>query len=210
MTHISELARAALSGDTSTLIQNSYRDFHAKGLDYVCLKRTPDHTVKVYFLDGDVSKVPEVVNPHDHRYAFETTVLSGEMLDHRFLRCKRGAVSRLKVYQAFDYRTPLNGGDGFTFRGEECLTQGPSTHLVVGRKLYTEGTSLHTIQMLRDQTVLVLEQFEDYLPVDQPTSCWVAKGHPAPDTSGLYERFTEGQFRDRLIRICQLSERLKC
>lgn len=77
MIHISELARTALNGDTSTLIQNSYRDFHAKGLDYVCLKRTPDHTVKVYFLDGDVSKVPEVVNPHDHRYAFETTVLSG-------------------------------------------------------------------------------------------------------------------------------------
>ena len=54
------------------VLANSFRDFHAKGLDYVCLKRRPSETVKLYFFDGDVSKLPEVVNPHDHRYDFST------------------------------------------------------------------------------------------------------------------------------------------
>lgn len=42
-------------------------------------KRTPEHTRKVYFFDGKVSQLPEVVSPHDHRYDFTTTVLAGVM-----------------------------------------------------------------------------------------------------------------------------------
>lgn len=26
------------------IIDNSFKNFHAKGLDYICLKRTPEHT----------------------------------------------------------------------------------------------------------------------------------------------------------------------
>lgn len=59
------------------VIANSFKDFHSKGLDYICLRRSPVLTTKLYFFDGDVSKLPEVVNPHDHRYDFSTVCLSG-------------------------------------------------------------------------------------------------------------------------------------
>ena len=32
---------------------NSYRDFHAKGLDYLCIRRDLELTLKVYFFDGE-------------------------------------------------------------------------------------------------------------------------------------------------------------
>lgn len=59
------------------VIANSFKDYHVKGFDYICLQRSPRETVKLYFFDGDVSKMPEVVNPHDHRYDFDTVCLSG-------------------------------------------------------------------------------------------------------------------------------------
>ena len=70
--------------NVALLCAASFKDFHTKGFDYLCLKRTP-HTIKLYILDGDASKLPGVVNPHDHRYAFRTTVLCGEMVDYRFI-----------------------------------------------------------------------------------------------------------------------------
>lgn len=182
------------------IIANSYRNFHAKGLDYICLERTENVTLKIYFLDGDVSKIPEVVNPHDHRYPFGTTVLAGAMADHRFVRDDAG-----EVFTAFDYMTPLNGGDGFTFRGEERLRLEDTTQLAKHGRLRTSAEHVHTIQMLQDQTILCLVQHPDTVPLEKPTSTWVRSGSPAPDTSGLYDRFTEDQVIDRLRTLHELG-----
>jgi hypothetical protein len=186
--------------DYQHLIDNSYRNFHAKGLDYLCLKRTPGHTVKLYVFNGDATKLPEVVNPHDHRYAFKTTVLRGAIGDRRFQRAEVAG----NVYQAFDYMTPLNGGNGFTFRGNERLRLVEDVHLDRGHVLNTGPEHTHTIYTKDDQTVLLLEQFADVIAPELPTSCWVRIGEPKPDTSGLYEKFTEAEYMDRLANLFPL------
>ncbi|MEM7602856.1 MAG: hypothetical protein AAF357_15775 [Verrucomicrobiota bacterium] len=177
-------------------VENSFKNFHAKGLDYICLSRTPALTKKLYILDGDASKVPEVVNPHDHRYIFKTTVLKGKMIDHRW----KSTPLRGVPYNAFDYRTPLNGGDGFTFRGVEHLTHVQERLMSRHQFLVTDIDNIHTIQMWADQTVLLLEQYEDTVPIDQPTST-CSKGTPSISDSGLYEKFTEGEIIDRLRQV---------
>ncbi|WP_274869657.1 hypothetical protein [Phaeobacter gallaeciensis] len=183
-------------------VANSYRNFHAKGLDYICLSRTEKMTQKLYILDGDASKVPEVVNPHDHRYPFHTMVLHGKMADHRWLRGQPGMedLDDARVYKAFDYMTPLNGGDGFTYRGEEVLVRTLESVMEPGDSLTTQAQHVHTIQMLADQTVLLLNQFADIYPADKPTSTW-SQDTPSISDDGLYERFTEGQIVDRLASM---------
>lgn len=188
------LLNSAINGDVTNLVNSSFKDFHSKGMDYICLKRSDERTVKIYILDGDASKLPEVVNPHDHRYPFRTVVLKGSMLDKRFQRVDQGG----KVYQAFDYMTPLNGGNGFTWRGEERLLEVAVNSLDKNDTLYTKDYQLHTISMRQDQTIIMLDQYADTLPLDVPTSTWVKQGDPKPDTSGLYSRFTEFEFVDKL------------
>lgn len=184
--------------DVAKAVEHSFKDFHARGLDYICLRRSDAFTRKLYILDGDASKIPEVVNPHDHRYRFQTTVIKGAMIDHGWTR--HGAQDQpSRLYQAFDYMTPLNGGDGFTYRGDEMIYPRESVELIPGSSpLQTRSNQIHTIQMAADQTVLMLDQFEDDLPTSAPTSCWVREGSPAPDTSGLYDRFTEAGLIARL------------
>ena len=70
--------------DVDEVKSNSFKDFHAKGLDYICLFRSPELTLKAYFFSEGMEsqKVGEVVSPHDHRYNFFTQCYSGRIENH--------------------------------------------------------------------------------------------------------------------------------
>jgi hypothetical protein len=165
------------------IIANSFKDYHTKGFDYLCVRRTPTETLKLYFFDGDVSKLPEVVNPHDHRYGFDSYVLAGATENIWF---KEGGG---KLYNRFAYMTKLNGGNGFTEAGTVKLR-------TLARGKYTKGNGyamradeLHTIRIVENESVLMLRQYEDVVPLDQPTMTYCLSDQP-PSLDGLYSRFT--------------------
>jgi hypothetical protein len=155
-----------------------------------------------------VTKLPEVVNPHDHRYDFQTIVLAGSMVDHRFKVVPRDTPGA-KVYQRFEYMTPLNGGNGFTFECEQALHRVDSEEVFVGERIVRAHHEVHTIQMRSDQTVLMLQQGHDHLPLDAATTCWIGRGEPKPDTSGLYTRFTPDELLKRLDVVATLMLRVR-
>jgi hypothetical protein len=177
------------------VVENSFKDFHAKGLDYICLERSPEFTRKLYLLDGPVSGSPEVVNPHDHRYRFRTTVRGGVLINHTFTPSPDG-----ELYDAFDYRTPLNGGNGFTWRGVERLARDKPHALRRGERLTSVAGSIHTIST-RYGAILELEQWADEIPIGVPTSCWTRDTQPNLDTAGLYSKFTADEIIHRLTLV---------
>lgn len=184
----------------ASILSNSFKNFHVRGFDYLCIKRTAHHTRKVYFFDGDVSQLPEVVNPHDHRYNFRTTILSGVMSNSEYVEdAERG-----KVYNEFEWRTPLNGGDGFKWKQEARLFETVRTFHRPGETYFMGAQDFHTIRMHAPGTVLVLDQYADVVPVDVPTRTFMAEKQ-GPDLSGLYERFTEDQARQRLAQYFALQ-----
>lgn len=180
--------------DIENVIANSFKDFHTKGFDYLCVKRSPTETLKLYFFDGDVTKLPEVVNPHDHRYDFDTWILAGAAENVWFGEQPNG-----RVYQRFDYRTPLNGGDGFTHAGEIRLRETARVRRQTGGHYWMGAKELHTIRIVENETVLMLRQFEDMVPLDRPTQTFT-RG-PAPELGGLYSRFTADEVVAKLSNL---------
>jgi hypothetical protein len=177
------------------IVANSFKDFHTKGFDYICLKRSPTETVKLYFFDGDVAKLPEVVAPHDHRYDFATWVAAGASENVWFKRDDKEG----EVFNWFEYRTPLNGGDGFTFVGEEQLKEVARRQFKKGDNYSMHAADLHTIRIVENETVLMLIQHEDLVPLDRPTSTF-SMGN-APSIDGLYSKFSADQVIDRLRKF---------
>jgi len=174
---------------------NSFRDFHCKGLDYVCLLRRPQLTLKAYFFEGDVSRAPEAVVPHDHRYDFYTTVLCGSVMNREFRESSVG-----EVYQRFSYETPLNGGDGFAWECETRLQHLGTKTFVPSTGYFSEAAGLHTISIADPLTVLLLAQFED--KVDGPTSAFRAgDGRQEPSLDGLYSKPDEDYVKRRLRQL---------
>jgi hypothetical protein len=196
--------------DCAEMISNSYKNFHCKGLDYLCLTRSPAVTVKAYFFDGDVRQLPEVVSPHNHRYDFLSVVLAGSVENRTYIRSKHG-----QVYDEFDFYTPLNGGRGFVWRDEATLSlrsaalyqkdgwfagsNGPNGRYMSGHD------EIHTIQIHTPETVLLLMQYADILGEGIPSQTFrlnqpsYKKQKPALD--GLYDRMSRGDVEARLRMI---------
>lgn len=181
------------------IIAHSFKNFHTRGLDYICLSRSPTHTRKVYFFDGDVTKLPDVVNPHDHRYNFETTVITGCMSNSQYVESVHG-----KVYQQFDWCTPLNGGNGFTWRNETRLLEMKRLAYTPGESYFMSADEFHTIRMHSDQAIIVLDQYEDVVPIEQPTVTFMQEKQ-APSLDGLYEKFTPDDVLARLAVLRQFG-----
>lgn len=187
-----------------SIIDHSFKDFHVKGFDYICLRRQPELTEKFYFFSGDVRHLPEVVAPHNHRYDFCTDVITGGVTNYLFVDDEEAGAT----YNEFDYMTPLNGGSGFTWRGERKLRQ-TSTRVYWPKQGYVlSADQLHTIRIITDGTVLRLRQFEDVVPLTEPTQMFTM-ADKAPRLSGLYSKFTADEVLKKLRLLSALGVRLR-
>lgn len=188
--------------DIQEVLRNSYRNFHARGLDYLCLHRSPDLTVKVYFFDGQESQLahlPEIVMPHDHRYSFDTTVLRGRVTNMLYEEGKEG-----DTYQRFAWDTPLLGGAGFKHQRETRIGTREMNTYGRGSRWASRHDDIHTLRIHEQGTILILRQFEDCVPIGTPTVCYTRGEDPkAPSLSGLYEEMEEA---DAMRRIQQVRE----
>jgi hypothetical protein len=76
-----------LSLDGYVSLNNSYEDFHAAGVNYLCLLRTPVMTLKIYELPITTG---HIVSPHNHAYEFDTFLIDGSVDNLYFRNSKHG------------------------------------------------------------------------------------------------------------------------
>lgn len=184
--------------DMEDVLANSYRDYHAKGLDYICLQRKPFLTIKAYFFEDRMAELPEVVCPHDHRYDFTTECVSGAVLNKWYTTETR--LGPAQHFFEYNWDTPLNGGGGFS-GGQPAWLWGD------GQITYTPGQmyrmtyqQIHTLQVLEPQTCIVVFQYTTLN--DGPTRTFCA-GDPPP-INDLYNRFTADQVVKRISLLREL------
>jgi hypothetical protein len=203
--------------DIETICAHSYRNFHTKGFDYLCLTRTPELTRKVYFFEGDLAKLPELVMPHNHRYPFVTTVLAGAVRNKVYVKIDPAKAhpasiqaytadgAKMPAFDRFDYLTPLNGGGGFTWAGEDFLFEQPSTPFTRHQHYRSYAASIHTLDIRCEGTVIMLEQLADEVALDVPTQAWRRVGDRTPPSlDGLYDRMTSDHARMRIGQFLDL------
>jgi hypothetical protein len=189
---------------------DSYRDFHTKGFDYVCLSRNNDLTVKAYFFSGDSSgRGHDVVVPHDHRYDAATRVLCGEVTNKFFLEIPDQDITKFRVEHRFFkhyFETPLNGGWGFRPAGMTVLVPQSDECHVAGERYVQAYDHIHTLSDVRDGTILLQWQYRDVLPKDTPTFAYTKSEKP-PSFAGCYGDFDVDTF---ISRLGQLEELVPC
>lgn len=198
----SDILRAAIQATTiDEIAANSFSNFHVRGFDYVCVSRSPDCTMKLYFFDDiDPEQLSEVVFPHNHRYDFVTTVLQGTLTD---LEYSIENIGGIPTHHAFEYLTPLNGGNGFTYKCEVGLKQRKTHEVHEGQSLTHRWYDIHTIKVTPG-TVLRLIQFEDKQPIDEPSFLFSRDNTP-PSLDGLYDQMSRDTVVKRLKQIDALT-----
>lgn len=182
------------------VLANSYRDLHVKGIDYICLKRTPALTLKAYFFETGIQDLPEVVNPHNHRYSFITECVSGLVRNKWFTKDPKN-LRPGKYYSVFEWDTPLNGGKGFKYSHEAMLWQDGAYTAGPGCQYPMRHEELHTIQVLKPETCIVIAQREDVIPIGVTTRTYCEE---QPVINDLYNRFTSDQAMKRIDLLKEL------
>ena len=100
-------------------------------------------------------------------------------------------------------------------RALEALRERVRARFTPGDSYDMRAEDFHTIRIAMNETVLMLLQKEDVVPLDKPTLTFTRDREP-PSLDGLYSRFTAdevvkilGNFEDRVgngFRFCQLPE----
>lgn len=188
--------------DIDHVIENSYKHFHVKSIDYICLNRTEEETVKLYFFEDAAVQSHEVVNPHWHRYDFWSTVITGEVENIWYERGMSGLMGKPhKYYHRFDYMTPLLGGDGFTESGTQALYRDKAEvygDYWTSKSYFMRFDEIHTINILQPETCLMLHQFRDMVPQGIPTETFMMSEEAPSLAHGLYERLTADEVVKKL------------
>lgn len=138
--------------DVSELASLSVVNHHASGLFYLCLERSEAKTVKIYFIPNPRNvNGGYLVNPHNHRYDFMSSVLSGSLRHYRF-RKKPGFD---QIEYSFDWKTksmlPIMHCD---LDWHVCELHEK------GDRYYTNTSEIHTIEVL-EPTIIGIIQYED-------------------------------------------------
>jgi hypothetical protein len=184
--------------DIETIAKNSFRNFHVKGFNYLCLSRSLLRTEKVYFFPDDLAFQPELVMPHNHRYDFITEVIAGSVRNKLYRPSTTGP-----RFDVFSYRTPLNGGNGFSWSHETSLDCFSSTMYQRGDIWESKHHEIHTLQVLERGTIIKLTQFQDVFPLHVGTQSYrVVGSREPPNLDGLYDEMTPDASW-RLLKVYQ-------
>lgn len=164
------------------MLKNSYKNFHARGLSYLCLHRSQMITTKAYFYDGTpeaLAGMPDLICPHDHRYDFRTTVLAGECVHKRYTVYRNGEWQQ--SHMEYEWKSPLLGGNGHTRLGLVSVKQHEEKTFRPGQSYDCRAEEIHTIAVTPG-TILLLAQFADVYAPHIGTSTFVPR---VGDTSSV-------------------------
>jgi hypothetical protein len=135
--------------------ENSILNHHVEGLDYLCLHRSLKLTVKLYLIDPEriaADPCEFLVTPHTHRYAFESTVLSGSLV-HDLFEESEGQTYARSIYEPETKTRIANGA---------CDLRSKSAFTHLRASSYWVGIDdIHTLHVPAEPVLLGLVQFAD-------------------------------------------------
>lgn len=191
------------SFDAEEAAKNSFDNYHAVGLTYLNLLRTPRLTVKLYLSETGVQHNREdfLVWPHAHRYNFETLVLCGQIEHWTFAEVDEGEGEDGLNWHRFKFNSVVNGGNGFQYEKPVKLARNHD-RFKSGDSYYLNTDQIHTIAVSRRfPTVQFQVQYHD---IPKPETFFYSLDIAPPSVKGLYVRMTPQRATQVRHRIAEL------
>jgi len=175
--------------DVQKCIDNSYKNHHAKGLNYINLFRDPNLTIKLYFLDENVHKNLNseglLVMPHTHAYHFQTVVIYGAIRHVVYKEDKK--LSGQHPWLSYKYDSRKEPQERFSAPMVTGLTIDSINTYNRGESYYVDPYMIHSLIPTQKSTCLILFQYANQRTI---TEFYQPVNSELPKFDGIYERFT--------------------
>lgn len=178
-------------------VENSYKDFHRKGVHYICLARSPKLTMKLYLFDDSLAEATLTL-PHDSRYHFDLLVIGGRLRMTWFHESAyRTEAQGYDDYVRFRWDTVLRKGKGFVADGDAQLSETHSEVLDPGGACAMRPADIHTMQVGPGAALLIAQHPS---AASIPTRVFAHSPEP-PSIDGLYGRYNGAEIIEHLRRF---------
>lgn len=141
--------------DLRELANNSVFNHHTNGMIYLCLKRSERETFKIYYCNNVGNpNGGYLVNPHNHRYEFNSTILKGELHHLRFKESNQHGEFVTK--NKYNWQTKQ-----LEELGKTCLYPYRDDHCIENSTYWVSTNEIHTLKLLTPVVIIGLTQYED-------------------------------------------------
>ncbi len=200
-------------------IRNSYKNWHVKGVDYLCLYRSPQLTIKVYKcpaeLQSENKNTKTILNPHTHLYNSHIVVLMGECEIVTFDYHKRSHQSgepkevnhNFTTHNLFYHTSkfgPRAKQAGFRFESTGHLIEKQVTKITEQQSLYMKADEIRSFRTI-GETYLLIFQYNT-IPFNVDTDLYVQTATP-PILDELYQTFNESEIVNFINKIDYVATR---
>ncbi len=135
----------SLEHNLKYMVENSIKDFHFKGLNYICLQFMPHLTIRLYIIEPSQPVDTLNVNIHNHLYDSQMLVLQGSV--------KNTVYRKVEGHEYFHYYLtsalcPTNESKKIKLEslGKCGLEKEQSIYLLPGETHFQSHSEIHNVQ----------------------------------------------------------------
>lgn len=174
-------------------LEMSLQDCHIKGCFSLVIDGNEHGKLTRIFIATKKIK-PFDIQFHSHRYPLKIGVVNGTFEHHVAIPYTNSEATCYSyvTMKEFEYKSPLNGGNGLTSKGDSTYSL-KSYNIPVGGEIYLDETDIHSVSASKGSIWIVQEQgFE--------TDSSVVLGVPF-QTEGLYNQPQQFQVNDMFTLV---------
>lgn len=191
--------RLNLEHNLDYMVKNSIKDFHFKGLNYICLQFMPHLTIRLYVIEPSEPLDTKNVNIHNHLYDSQLLVLKGSLVNNVYHKMTGNTYNHYYLTSAL---CPNNKTGNILLKkiGKCELYLEKSIKLNPGDCHYQGAEEIHNVE--NDTTKLTAFMVFEF-PTIKTNSILFSKkdyGTTIP-TDNVYNRFTAQEIRCILTNL---------
>jgi len=182
-----------LAHNIDYMVDNSIKDFHFKGLNYICFQFAGNLTIRLYVIEPSEPVDTANVNIHNHLYDSQILMLVGKLKNNVYRRVDGDVYNQYFLTSAL---APTNKDRKIKldFLGRCDLECVQSIELLSGDTHFQDHTEIHNVY--NDTTRLTAFMVFEYPTVKDNSILFTRKDYgdtiPTPD---CYNRFTSREVK---------------
>ena len=191
-----------LKNNLEFITKQSIKNFHFKGLNYICFQFLPNLTIRLYIIKPQDNLKTESVNIHNHLYDSQVLMLVGEMANNIYAETIGADYHKYYLTSALNPKN-TTGNVLLEKLGKTDLVKVDSINLSAGQTHLQEHKEIHNVEN-KPNEYLAFMVFEHptvkdnsilYSPIDY--------GSQIPTKENVYDKYSEVEIDFLLLELIE-------
>jgi len=197
-----QFIKSNLEHNLDFLVKNSIKDFHFKGLNYICFQFLPHLTIRLYIIEPQEQLDTKNVNIHNHLYDSQILVLTNTLVNNVYKQVPGDEYNHYYLTSALAVGN-ASGKIKLDSLGKTGLELVRSITLNPGNTHFQDSEEIHNVE--NDVTKLTAFMVFEYPTVKDNSILFTTKDYtdtiPTPNAYNKYTHYEITRLLTNLLNV---------